>query len=312
MSNAQKNRHVKLFIYFVCVFEGSCTYDEEGARTAIIETIQEIILGSNFEELLIKLKAGNNVSSVCGAIFKCGEPTYSCRECSMDPTCVLCSNCFKKSSHRGHKYKMATSYGGGCCDCGDPEAWKKDYFCEDHAVAETSTTDPLVSEQMRQYCFVVFRAILSYCVNTLSIDSDASFPDMDSPDDSAEDLFCTLLYNDETHTFDQVISTLTSIVKCGQKEAVEYVTSIDRDGRAVVKCATFNACIKLKSEIEKKGMRTSMASKIQPLKVAIFHKNTVACQSFALQLLGWFQEFVGLSSTFRKGNEVVNVFRKIC
>lgn len=97
----------------------------------------------------------------------------------------------------------------------------------------------------------------------------------------------------------QVINTLTSIVKCEQKEAVEYVTSIDRDGRSVVKCATFAACIKLKNEIEKKGMRVTTMSKSQPLKVAIFHKNTVACQTFSLQLLHWFQEFLGLSAKFR-------------
>lgn len=97
-----------------------------------------------------------------------------------------------------------------------------------------------------------------------------------------------------------MISTLTSIVKCEQKEAVEYVTSIDRDGRSVVKCATFAACIKLKNEIEKKGMRATISSsKIQPLRVAIFHKNTVACQTFALQLLHWFQEYLGLSAKFR-------------
>lgn len=93
---------------------------------------------------------------------------------------------------------------------------------------------------------------------------------------------------------------MTSIVKCEQKEAVEYVTSIDRDGRSVVKCATFAACIKLKNEIEKKGLRTTIASsKVQPLRVAIYHKNTVACQTFALQLLHWFQEFLGLTAKFR-------------
>lgn len=47
-------------------------------------------------------------------------------------------------------------------------------------------------------------------------------------------------------------------------------------------------------------MRTAIStSKSQPLKVAIFHKNTVACQTFALQLLHWFQEFLGLSVKFR-------------
>jgi len=80
------------------------------------------------------------------------------------------------------------------------------------------------------------------------------------------------------------------------------VTSIDRDGRSVVKCATFNACMKLKNEIEKKGARPTLSSsKLQPLKVAIFHKDTVACQNFALQLLHWFQDFLSCSAKFRSG-----------
>lgn len=280
---------------------GTCLFDVDGAKSAIIDIVQEIILGNRWEDTLTKLKDSNNVSSVCGNIFKNGEPTYSCRECSMDPTCVLCATCFKKSTHRNHKYKMSTSYGGGCCDCGDPEAWKKEYFCEDHAPVEKPEIDSLVTDETKEICGIVFRAILAYCVAQLQIDSDTNIPDIDSDTNNLEDVYCTLLYNDETHTFDQVINTLTSIVKCEQKEAVEYVTSIDRDGRSVVKCATFNACMKLKNEIEKKGIRSTLSgnTKIQPLKVAIFHKNTVACQSFALQLLHWFQEFISYSAKFR-------------
>lgn len=60
------------------------------------------------------------------------EPLYTCRECGMDLTCVLCVTCFKNSAHRNHNYKMASGMGGGCCDCGDVEAWKKDPFCDIH------------------------------------------------------------------------------------------------------------------------------------------------------------------------------------
>lgn len=52
----------------------------------------------------------------------------------MDSTCVLCVSCFKQSAHKNHKYKMGTSGGGGCCDCGDKEAWKNDPYCETHTV----------------------------------------------------------------------------------------------------------------------------------------------------------------------------------
>lgn len=86
----------------------------------------------------------------------------------------------------------------------------------------------------------------------------------------------------------QVIQTLTSIVKCTQKEAIEYVTSIDREGRAVVKCAPFEMCKKLKEDVENKVIRSTMTTKASPLKVTVLHKNEVACQHLAMQILGWY------------------------
>ena len=79
-----------------------------------------------------------------------GEPTYSCRDCGLDPTCVLCVDCFKNSEHGKCRwpttesklleiiasgfirYKMSTSVGGGYCDCGDTEAWKAHPYCSKH------------------------------------------------------------------------------------------------------------------------------------------------------------------------------------
>ena len=52
-------------------------------------------------------------------------------------------------------------------------------------------------------CGIVFRCILQYCVKTLQVELDASVTEMCSESEE-EDIYCTLLYNDETHTFDQV------------------------------------------------------------------------------------------------------------
>lgn len=93
-------------------------------------------------------------------------------------------------------------------DCGDVEAWKKDFFCEDHTPTQKSDNDGIISDEMKDICTVVFQGILAYCVNMLQIDSDTSYPDLESDTDPVEDLFCTLLYNDETHTFDQVSALL--------------------------------------------------------------------------------------------------------
>ena len=41
----------------------------------------------------------------------------------------MCSECFNNSIHTKCNYKMHQSQGGGCCDCGDPEAWTNGYAC---------------------------------------------------------------------------------------------------------------------------------------------------------------------------------------
>jgi hypothetical protein len=49
----------------------------------------------------------------------------------------------------------------------------------------------------------------------------------------------------------QVITTLARVIKCSQRDAIEFVTNIDREGRAVVKCSTFQHCSELKTDIER-------------------------------------------------------------
>uniref|UniRef100_A0A182FB21 E3 ubiquitin-protein ligase n=1 Tax=Anopheles albimanus TaxID=7167 RepID=A0A182FB21_ANOAL len=250
--------------------------DEQLFKTKVQLVLESFICPDEPDNYLEHLKSTGNVSSVCGRVFKIGEPTYSCRECSMDGTCVLCSSCFKKSSHREHKYKMATSGGGGCCDCGDPEAWKKDPVCDDHnqsrAEQDASNLEATpLPEPIQQRCKLVFRAIIDHCMRVLQVHGDGSL----------------------------VIQTLTSIVKCSQKDAVAYVTSIDRDGRAVVKCAPFEVCCKLKDDIENKAIRSSMGTKPSPLKVTVLHRDEVACQHLAMQILNWMQDFLTIHSTFR-------------
>lgn len=117
------------------LFSARCSFDEQGAKNAIIDVLEEFVFGDNPETVLAKIRGEENASTVCGRVFKMNEPFYSCRECGMDPTCVLCVNCFKQSAHRHHKYKMGTSAGGGCCDCGDNEAWKQDHYCDEHKVS---------------------------------------------------------------------------------------------------------------------------------------------------------------------------------
>lgn len=126
---------IYIHCFFFFFFSARCSYDEQGAKNAIIDVLEEFIFGDNPEAISTKICEEESKSTVCGRVFKINEPFYSCRECGMDPTCVLCVNCFKQSAHRHHKYKMGTSGGGGCCDCGDTEAWKFDPHCDGHKVS---------------------------------------------------------------------------------------------------------------------------------------------------------------------------------
>lgn len=66
-----------------------------GDESIIFNPLEQFICGSkNTAQKFEDLKMLNDTPSLCGKVFKSGEPTYSCRECGLDPTCVLCVDCF--------------------------------------------------------------------------------------------------------------------------------------------------------------------------------------------------------------------------
>ena len=68
----------------------------------------------------------------CGGRIPAGETAYKCLDCGVDPTCVICVECFMHSPCVSHNFRLVKS-GGGCCDCGDREAWNPSSFCTRHA-----------------------------------------------------------------------------------------------------------------------------------------------------------------------------------
>ncbi|CAH2087795.1 unnamed protein product [Euphydryas editha] len=276
------------------------SFDEDMAFKLLIQPLEQFVWGSEESSQPPPPRR----STLCGRVFKQGEPAYSCRECGMDNTCVLCVECFKVSAHRHHKYKMGQSGGGGCCDCGDTEAWKRDPFCELHAAPDNeeqaqASIGPEVLERMK----FVASVCLSYCFRLLTLDHAPGLPSDLRLKDNEKDLlqildqpdcYCTVLYNDETHTFEQVISTLNRVMKCSHRDSVELVSLIDREGRALVKCNSFQVCDKLKNDIEMFTSRHGPA-----LKVLVMHAHVIAHQIFAMKLLAWLQNFVSQEQSLR-------------
>ncbi|KAF8096039.1 hypothetical protein N665_0319s0055 [Sinapis alba] len=72
---------------------------------------------------------------VCGSVWGHNDIAYKCRTCENDPTCAICVPCFENGNHKLHDYSIIYT-GGGCCDCGDETAWKREGFCSKHKGSE--------------------------------------------------------------------------------------------------------------------------------------------------------------------------------
>ncbi|PXF43883.1 E3 ubiquitin-protein ligase PRT6 [Gracilariopsis chorda] len=89
----------------------------------------------------LKQQAGDAAKSgVCGQVWRKDELAYKCRTCERDTSCVICVPCFRNGDHEGHDYAMLR-INGGCCDCGDDQAWHPNGFCRHHKGASAEDED---------------------------------------------------------------------------------------------------------------------------------------------------------------------------
>ncbi|XP_074531459.1 E3 ubiquitin-protein ligase UBR2 isoform X2 [Halichoeres trimaculatus] len=273
--------------------------EELACQLLLLAPLEWFLLGEDPAAGLALLQEKNLPSPLCGHVFKVGEPTYSCRECAADPTCVLCMQCFLGSVHKEHRYRMTTSGGGGFCDCGDAEAWKKGPYCHKHTPTDSSRhseEDPVAQlpADLVARGYSIFSIILKYAVDMLTWEQEDQLPEGLTPPER-EDSFHCMLFNDEVHTYEQVIYTLQKAVNCSQKEAVSFATTVDRDGRKSVRYGDFQFCEQAKSVIVRNTSRQS-----KPLRVQVMHSSVVAHQCFALKALSWLGQVIQYSDGLRR------------
>ncbi|KAH9909357.1 hypothetical protein F4778DRAFT_716441 [Xylariomycetidae sp. FL2044] len=216
----------------------------------------------------------------CGHIFRAGEASYACRTCSTDDTCCLCSKCFDATDHTGHLVRISISPGNsGCCDCGDPEAWKLPMFCtihserqDDRSKGKGKEVDALSQELATNIRTTVSR-VLDFICDVIScapeqlrqpktresIERDERMSrlgstycggDMDPPEE-----YALLLWNDEKHTVnevqDQVARACSTTTEKGYDKALETdsigrsILKYDQDIGTLLKCATILEQIKI-------------------------------------------------------------------
>lgn len=69
-----------------------------------------------------------------------------------------------------------------------------------------------------------------------------------------------VLYNDDWHTFDDVIAQIIKAVKCSYEEARGYAFEAHVKGKTVVFNGELNSCLKVSSVLEEIALHTQIVS----------------------------------------------------
>ncbi|KAI0651382.1 hypothetical protein C8Q79DRAFT_932987 [Trametes meyenii] len=219
----------------------------------------------------------------CGHIFKKGESCFRCKDCALDDSCVLCSRCFEATDHTDHNVSFfIAQQSGGCCDCGDVEAWRYPISCPYHPYSpETaeyissferktlhntprahpkSLTGPdippaknypyrvHVPTELRESIGRTIGYAIDFVLDTLDSSPDETFmatPPSDAilrlqptGDPLMLDQFAIVVWNDDKHSFDEVIELLHDITNRTREEALQIADRIDDQGRDIIEMSS--------------------------------------------------------------------------
>ena len=206
----------------------------------------------------------------CGYIFKAGDFTFHCVDCSADSTCVMCSTCFENSNHEGHQVRFYTSSAnGGYCDCGDDEAIDPAGFCSEHRAPVVNSDGPVDPETadatlethlemptarlsklfdptVRAVCDFIHeiflfkilvsgddRALNAYAAwHTPEASVAAQFGPAQLEDSVLGNVFRLVIHNDDVHTVDEVVMALRHSEPFDKNPAVlsSVIAAITQDG----------------------------------------------------------------------------------
>ncbi|KAH9534061.1 hypothetical protein CY35_18G087100 [Sphagnum magellanicum] len=105
----------------------------ERIREEISEKERTMSAGyESFDGLLADLQSSGH--SQCTTVWSKDMVAYRCRTCQMNDSSAICEKCYHEGDHHNHDFVMYHSESGGCCDCGDKDAWKEEGFCKMHQV----------------------------------------------------------------------------------------------------------------------------------------------------------------------------------
>ncbi|RKP18123.1 hypothetical protein ROZALSC1DRAFT_30148, partial [Rozella allomycis CSF55] len=115
---------------------------------------------------------------------------------------------------------------------GDPEAWKRPIRCKKHGIVVPSSLDEMENNMFKKLPFeenarLSVSTVLSYIIENIK-DVKAREEEVD------EGEIAVILYNDETHSYQQVIGVLQRAIGVTKEQGQKMAETVDKRGREIV------------------------------------------------------------------------------
>ncbi|NTW83345.1 MAG: ATP-dependent Clp protease adaptor ClpS [Chlorobiaceae bacterium] len=72
------------------------------------------------------------------------------------------------------------------------------------------------------------------------------------------DAYRVILFNDEEHTFDEVIEQIIKATQCSRRKAEQCTWEVHTRGRSIVYTGTIDACLRVSSILEEIALKTEI------------------------------------------------------
>ncbi|KAF9073193.1 hypothetical protein BDP27DRAFT_1381774 [Rhodocollybia butyracea] len=180
----------------------------------------------------------------CAHILKKGEPCFRCKDCALDDSCVLCSRCFHATDHKDHNVSFFIAQQSGDTSVSSPETPRLSKNISG-AIPQPVKNYPYrvsVPPELRELMNRTIGYALDFILDTLDFSpDDPSVPSNEadlrlqpSADPMMKDQYCIMIWNDDKHSFDEVIKLLMDVTGQTREEASECANRIDENGRDIV------------------------------------------------------------------------------
>ncbi|KAF0990733.1 hypothetical protein HZS_6915 [Henneguya salminicola] len=271
----------------------------------ILDPLEEFIFQKSSPEFKKKFNSNIGDLKMCSKFFKYGDSVFSCIQCASDPTCVMCEDCFLNSHHITHNYVVSECHlEGGCCDCGDDEAWTYEPTCKDHA---SIGTEALTYGEFKPRITSILKHLVKYFMKVgnypISIPlSDYLTPTFSSNQPAKHKMFCILVLNDETHSIEDVVSNFSQSLHLSLDDCVNYTHNIDKYG---LYCVYLHfdelECISKKNAIDKFVYNPEK----EPIRTLLTNAEHLGHMHICSHIMKWVHHFVC------KKTELCEIFAQI-